>query len=139
MKTKITFAALPKDYRGLLSLHMVRPIHDKVEYENALEILDALAGRDLNRDQGDYFEALSLLVESYEAERLPSFGKKKGLSLLKHLLEENEMSAADLARLLGIDRSLGVRIVNGERHLTVEHILKLVRRFRLPAEVFLGT
>ncbi len=58
--------------------------------------------------------------------------------ILKHLLEENSMSAADLAQLLGVDRSLGVRPVNGERHLTVDRIVKLARRFRLPADVLLG-
>ena len=137
MKTKLTINDLPKDYRGLLSLHMLRPIHDKAEYENALEILDGMAGHDLNPDQDDYFEALSLFVEAYESAHLPGLPAKKGLSLLKHLLEENEMSAADLSRLLGADRSLGVRILNGERNLTVEHIKKLKARFHLPAETFL--
>jgi HTH-type transcriptional regulator/antitoxin HigA len=138
MKTKLTFKDLPKDYQGLLSLHMLRPIHDKIDYANAIEVLDALAGRDLNHDQDDYFEALCLFVEAYESAHFPGFPAKKGLSLLKHLLEENSMSAADLARLLGTDRSLGVRILNGERQLTVEHLKKLASRFRVPTDLFLN-
>jgi HTH-type transcriptional regulator/antitoxin HigA len=138
MKIKLTFKELPRDYRGLLSVHMLRPIHDKIDYANAIEVLDALAGHDLSRDQGDYFEALCLFVEAYESAHFPGFPAKKGLSLLKHLLEENAMSGADLARLLGTDRSLGVRILNGERQLTIEHVKKLAARFRVPTDLFLN-
>jgi HTH-type transcriptional regulator/antitoxin HigA len=137
MKTKFTFKDLPKDYQGLLALHMLRPIHDKVDYGNALEILDAMAGHALNPDQDDYFEALCLFVEAYESSHLPGLPSKRGLPLLKHLAEENGMSGADLSRLLGADRSLGVRILNGERNLTVDHAKKLASRFHVPMEVFL--
>jgi HTH-type transcriptional regulator/antitoxin HigA len=137
MKTKFTFKDLPKDYPGLLALHMLRPIHDKVDYGNALEILDAMAGHTLNPDQDDYFEALALFVEAYESSNLPGLPTKRGLPLLKHLAEENGLSGADLSRLLGTDRSLGVRILSGERNLTVEHARKLAARFQVPMEVFL--
>jgi HTH-type transcriptional regulator / antitoxin HigA len=138
MKTKFVFKDMPKDYRGLLALHMLRPIHDKVDYSNALEILDAMAGHALNSDQDDYFEALAVLVEAYESSHLPGLPSKRGLPLLKHLIEENSMTAADLSRLLGADRSLGVRILNRERNLTVEHIKKLASRFQVPMGLFLA-
>jgi HTH-type transcriptional regulator/antitoxin HigA len=136
MKTKVTFKDLSKDYQGLLALHMLRPIHDKVDYSNALEILDAMAGHTLSPDQDDYFEALSLFVEVYESSHLPGLPSQRGLPLLKHLVEETGMSAADLSRLLGADRSLGVRILNGERNLTVDHAKKLAVRFHVPMETF---
>lgn len=138
MKTKLTFKGMPKNYQGLLSLHMLRPIHDNVDYGNALEVLDALAGHDLTGGQEDYFEALSLFVEAYESAHLPGLPAKRGLPLLRHLMEENGMSAADLSRLLGADRSLGVRILNGERNLTIEHVKRLASRFRVPVELFLS-
>ena len=87
-------------------------------------------------DQDDYFEALSLLVEAYEADHFPTLKGKRGLALLKHLLEENDFSAADLSRILGVDRSLGVRILGGERQLTIERARKLANRFRLPIGIF---
>ncbi|MDD5260464.1 MAG: hypothetical protein PHD76_01310 [Methylacidiphilales bacterium] len=138
MKTKFIFKDLPGDYRGLLALYMLRPIHDKVDYSNALEILDAMAGQALSPDQDDYFEALALLVEAYESSHLPRLPCKRGLPLLKHLIEENKMTAADLPRLLGADRSLGVRILNKERNLTIEHIKKLAARFQVPMGLFLA-
>jgi len=78
MKTKMDFKHLPKTYEGLLRCHMFRPIHDRVGYENSIEILEALAGHNLTPDQDDYFEALSLLVEAYEADRFPMLKRKKG-------------------------------------------------------------
>jgi len=137
-KTKLTFKDLPRNYQGLLALHMLRPIHDKVDYGNALEILDAMAGHAMSADQDDYFEALALLVEAYESAHLPGLPAKRGLPLLKHLIEENDMSAADLSRLLGSDRSLGVRILNGERNLTIDHMKKLAARFHVPMGIFLS-
>jgi HTH-type transcriptional regulator/antitoxin HigA len=137
MKNQIS-SKLPKDYKGLLARQMLRPLHDRIDHENALEILESMAGYELNRDQDDYFEALSLLVEAYESAQLPPFRARKGVALLKHLLEECQWSATDLARLLGTDRSLGIRILNGERNLTVDHIKKLAIHFRVPAQIFLA-
>ncbi|HEY1169957.1 MAG TPA: helix-turn-helix domain-containing protein [Verrucomicrobiae bacterium] len=136
MKTQLAFRSLPKTYQGLVEMHMLRPVRDKVEFENALEMLEPMAGHKLNREQEDYFDALSTLVEAYEREHVPP-SEVKGIELLRHLLEANDMSAADLARLLGCDRSLGVRIMNGERQLTIPHIKKLAERFGLPVEVFI--
>jgi hypothetical protein len=53
MKTTSTLKSsdLPKTYAGLMALHVPRPIHDSVSYENAVEIVHALAGFKLNRDQ----------------------------------------------------------------------------------------
>jgi HTH-type transcriptional regulator / antitoxin HigA len=137
MKACAQFADLPKTYEGLLRTHMLRPIHDRAELRNALEVLDAMAGHRLNREQEEYFEALSTLVEAYERTLVPA-ATVSGLELLRHLLESNNLSAAQLSRLLGRDRSLGVRILNGERGLTVEHIKKLANHFGIPAQAFLG-
>lgn len=117
---------------------MLRPLHDRIDYKNALEILDALAGQDLNADQEDYFEALCLLVEAYESAHYPSFPQPNGVAVLKHLLEEHAMSAADLSRLLQADRSLGVRILNGQRQLTLEHVKKLATHFHLSPQIFIS-
>jgi HTH-type transcriptional regulator/antitoxin HigA len=133
MKTRLASRTLPKTYSELMKRHLLRPIHDKVDLANALEVLDAMAGHRLNAEQEDYFEALSTLVEAYERLHVPP-PKVTGLDLLRHLLEANKMTAADLSRLLGRDRSLGVRILNGERQLTLEHIKKLAEHFGLPVQ-----
>ena len=107
MKTKLEFNTLPRSYEEMMRFHLLRPIHDKVELGNALEILDALAGHRLNREQEDYFDALSTLVEAYERQHVPGT-RRRGIDLLRHLLEANAMNAADLSRLLG--KRIGVLV-----------------------------
>jgi HTH-type transcriptional regulator / antitoxin HigA len=135
LRARSSFSDLPKTYEGLLRIHMLRPVHDRVELRNALEVLDAMAGHRLNREQEEYFEALSTLVEAYEQKSVPA-PRISGLDLLRHLLEVNNLSAAQLSGILGRDRSLGVRILQGERGLTVEHIKKLSAHFGLPVQAF---
>lgn len=141
MKNKILtrFEDLPKTYRELVNeFYMPRPIHDKVGYENAVEAVDALAGHHLNKEQEDYLDAVSTFIENYEKEQ-SAFGgfELKGIEALKYLLEENEMKAQDLSEILGCEKSMGSKILNGERRLTTEHIQALCKRFKVYAELFL--
>jgi HTH-type transcriptional regulator/antitoxin HigA len=130
-------ATLPKTYRELCGLLMPRKIHDDAEMEAAQEIMDALAVRPARTpDQDDYLETLAELVEAYE-EQTVKFTKRSGLETLKFLLTENHLTASDLSRLLGTDTSLGYRILDGERSLTIRHIKKLARHFHVGPEVFL--
>ena len=57
---------------------------------------------------------------------------------LQHLLDAHGMSAADLARLLDIHRTLGAMILRGERKLTLNHVRTLARHFGVSADVFLS-
>ncbi len=135
---KPRFADLPRDYAGLVALLPPRPIHDAVDAANVSEIVFEMAGHTLTADQEDYLEALSVFLEQYEQETVKWPGKQPtGLDCLRHLLEENKMVAADLARLLGVHRSLGAMILRGERQLTVGHIKKLAKRFCVSGELFL--
>jgi antitoxin component HigA of HigAB toxin-antitoxin module len=135
-RTKIEFARLPKDYTGLCRMLTPRPIHDKVEFENVTEITDALAGHKLTVDQEDYFDLLCRLIEDYEKERLDT-PQVTGLEALQHLLDAHDMSAADLARLLDVHRTLGAMILRGERQLTLAHVRTLAKHFSVSADLFL--
>jgi HTH-type transcriptional regulator/antitoxin HigA len=69
-------------------------------------------------------------IEAYDQERV-KWPKGTALDTLRFLLEQHEMSAADLSRILGSDRSLGAKLLRGERRLTVGHIRRLARRFNV--------
>lgn len=131
-------AKLPTRYADLVALHMPRPIHDQIAYDNTIELLDALAGHKLNADQEDYLELLGQLVEAYETAHLAPYPKLKGISALKFLLTENELTGTDLAELLGVDRSIAYKILKGNRNLTTDHIRMLCERFSVSAELFIG-
>ena len=135
--SRIEFGRLPKTYQELVALLPPRPIHDDVELANTSQMIDALAGFDLNADQEDYLEAISMFVEAYEAHRFPmeeSF--ESPLRALRALLAEHGMNGSDLGRLLG-NRTLGAAILNGRRSLSKTHIRVLAEHFRVAPRLFL--
>jgi HTH-type transcriptional regulator/antitoxin HigA len=129
--------ALPEDFESLVSMHPPRAINDKAEMENVQEILDLLTSTPkLTSGQKEYLDTLTILLEACEKDRSP-FPEKKlsDQNILEFLMEQHDMNASDLGRLLG-DRSLGGRILKGERGLSKAHILKLCERFRVGFELF---
>jgi antitoxin component HigA of HigAB toxin-antitoxin module len=112
-----------------------------VDYENALEVAEAMAGFEhrFTRDQADYFELLTDLILDYEAEHEKASGEKERplRERLLSLLESTGWTASDLGRFLGLDATMGNKIVRGERKLTAEHVRKLSTQFSLSAEYFL--
>ena len=135
--TKKDLRRLPKTYGPLVALLPPRPIHDSVDLGNAMEMIDRLAGFDLNADQEDYLEALSTFVEAYEAQRFPIDDSRIApLDALKALLGEHGMTASDLGRVLG-NRTLGTAILGGHRHLSKANIKKLAEHFKVEPGLFL--
>ena len=132
------FARLPRTYSGLVALHMPRPIHDRVAYENAVEVVQSLAGHTLNHDQDDYLALMAKLVEEYESGNVPEPRPVKGIEALKFLLAENQLTAEDLSQILGVSRSIAYRILKGTRQLTADHVRKLSVRFAVSADLLLA-
>jgi antitoxin component HigA of HigAB toxin-antitoxin module len=133
-----SFATLPKDYTGLCQRYVPRPLHDAADYAAARQAIEPLLGFEerLNADQADYLEAVSSFIEAYDQTRV-KWPKGTPLDTLKFLLAQHEMSAADLARVLGGERSMGAKLMRGERRLTVDHIRTLARHFHIEPGVLL--
>jgi HTH-type transcriptional regulator/antitoxin HigA len=123
-----SFDRLPKDYPGLCQSYVPRPLHDAADYASACQAIEPLVGFSdrLTADQADYIEAVSTFIEAYDEARV-QWPKGTPLDTLNFLLEQHDMTAADLSRLLGADRSLGPKILRSERRLTVDHIRTLAR------------
>lgn len=100
---------LPKTFDALHALHPLRPVRDKVEYDNAVEILDRLAVLDRRTaDQEDYLETLLALVGKYDDEHyLADLSHLSPLDSLQYLMEHHKMNGSQLGQLLGGNRSLG--------------------------------
>jgi HTH-type transcriptional regulator / antitoxin HigA len=131
------FNKMPRTFDGLCRMLPLRPIHDETDYDNAIEMLDSIVGFDLNKDQLDYLIALTTLVGAYEDKHYSMDSTDRtGLDALKYLLEQNGMTASDLGHLLG-NRSLGSKILRGERDLSKAHLRILAARFKVDAGLFL--
>ena len=134
----LTHDDIPASYAELAALCLPRPLHDEVDYRNALHVLDAMAGFEMNADQEDYFEAISTFVEKYETvHHAIARADLSPVELLRGLIDEHGMSESDLGRLLG-DRSLGHRILTGERELSKAHIRTLADHFAVEPSVLLA-
>ena len=141
MKTQAIkgFKSLPKDYHSLCKMHLPRPIHAAAAYENTLEIIEVFAGFEeaMNEDQRDYLDLLADLAGDYEDKSLKPAPASSAHERLKYLLENASWSGADLGRFLGLDATMGNKILRGERKLTLDHVRKLAAEFRLNASYFI--
>ena len=138
-KTRHDHDKLPGRFEELVRVMPPQAIADDVQLENVTEMIDCLmAIPKLTKGQALYLETLTQLVQVYEAEHHAiDTGGITGLDSLKYLLEENNMSGSDLAKLLGIHPSMGSKILKGERKLTADHLRKLAERFHVEPSLFL--
>lgn len=133
MKTNLPIKEkIPSTYNKLMALHAIRPLHDDVSYEKALEIFYALMKiENMNEDQSDYFDLLSEQIEKYERKNYSvDLAENNPIENLRSLLQDHGMSKNDLGRLLG-SPELGSRILNGNRELSKRHIEILANYFKL--------
>jgi antitoxin component HigA of HigAB toxin-antitoxin module len=130
---------LPGTLEKLVGMMVPEAIRDDVQNGNVLEMIDTLmALRKLTTGQARYLETLVQLVETYEARHHSiETNKITGIEGLKHLLKDNGMNASDLARLLDIHPSMGSKILQGDRSLTVPHLRKLAAQFKVSPALFL--
>jgi len=64
-------AALPTTFASLNAMLPLRPINDRIDLGNAMEVVDRLAVlAKRTADQEDYLETLSTLIEKYEADTI---------------------------------------------------------------------
>jgi HTH-type transcriptional regulator/antitoxin HigA len=138
MKSKRAITRVENDYLALVKRFPLRPLSSRQELETAGEILDRYIGRDdLTPGERDYVAGLLRFVEDYEKEHLQVELKRlTPIQLLKHLMEENEMSTTDVGCVLG-SRGLASEVLNGNRGLSKTLIAKLAAEFTVNPGLFL--
>lgn len=142
MKTRQKTTRMPSratdDYLELVKRFPLRPLSSRKELREAGEIFDHYIGReDLTPGQQDYLAALSVFAEQFERQQALSRLKRlHPLEIVKHLMEENEMSTTDLGYVLG-SRGLASEVLNGNRGLSKTLIRKLADKFGVDPGLFL--
>jgi HTH-type transcriptional regulator/antitoxin HigA len=137
--TRVRFENLPEGYAALCrEAFLPRPLLDGVDYASVEDVTDAMAlwQDEFTPDQREYFDTLCRLMEDYDKDHV-SWPALTPLDRLRHLLEENNLTAADLSRLLNGSRNLGGMILRGDRNLTVDHVRKLAAHFKVSPELFI--
>lgn len=139
-KSIAAFVDFPKDYRSLCGeILLPRPLRSRREYRAALAVAEVMAGHSLTRDQDDYLDAITTFVEQWEARHEPRLPDATGDEVLRQLLEANQLTGADLARLLGVSSSMASLLLSGKRQLTPAHMTVLSGKFTVSPAVFMPT
>jgi HTH-type transcriptional regulator / antitoxin HigA len=125
-------------YLAMIRRFPLRPIRNEAECDEATVILDKYIVRDdLDEGKADYLQVLVGLVGDYEDKHHPvDKSHITPLGMLKHLMEANDMQAADLGRLLG-NSGLASMILHGKRAISKANAKILGKRFGLNPGVFI--
>jgi HTH-type transcriptional regulator/antitoxin HigA len=131
-----TRAEVGPEYLELLRTYAPRPIHSDAELDATIAALDKLLDRAAPTPaEDDLIDLLGVLIENYEQAHL-DWPPVSGVAVLRHLMEENSLTQADLATDFG-GKSVVSEVLSGKRALSKTHVRKLSERFGLPADVFL--
>jgi HTH-type transcriptional regulator/antitoxin HigA len=128
-----------QQYAQLVRKFPPRPIHSARQYDQTLAVMNRLAMRDedsLSPAEADYLDALATFVAEYDRTQFEEPPPGTPVERLRYLVEQSDMSASDLGRLLG-NRGLGSILLAGKRELSKTHIRILADHFHLDAGYFL--
>ena len=118
----------------------LRPIRSEEELKQATQLAFLLSEsaetKELSQDESDYLEVLFTLIEQFEEQHYPIRTLANPLDRLRYLVEQTDMSASDLGRLLG-NRALGSKLLTGEREMSKAHIRLLAEHFKVEPGLFL--
>jgi HTH-type transcriptional regulator/antitoxin HigA len=126
----------PATYFELVRQFPLTVIADDAHLDRASALIDELLDRS-TRDAGEqaYLDALTTLVESYEAEHVP-MTVVGGVAVLRILMTDNGLSQAELSRETGIAESALSEVLSGKRKLSRGHVGRLARFFSVDAGTF---
>jgi len=124
-------------YHDLVRAFPLRPIRSLSALDEASAVVDRLAVKHpLTKDERDYLDVLSSLIERYENERFP-IAPLPDQDMLAFLIEQKGVAQQVVARQAGIASSTISEILRGKRQLTRRQIEKLAVFFNVEPGVFL--
>ena len=127
-----------EEYLTLVRRFPLESIHDDTHLEAAMQVIDGLVDHlsTLSVAEKMYLGALSDLVATYEDKHV-EIPPMSGIDALRFLMEINELSQTDLARIIERPPSTISEVLSGKRRLALPHIQRLAAHFGLPTDVFL--
>jgi HTH-type transcriptional regulator / antitoxin HigA len=123
-------------YLELVRAFPLVSIRDDAHLNDSLAVIDRLVEQpQLTAAEEAYLGALTDLLKTYENIHV-HIPPMSGVEALRYLMDENDLSQADLVPEFGT-ASIVSEVLAGKRRLSLTHIQRLAARFGLPAEVFM--
>jgi len=123
------------EYATLLARALPAVVHNEKENERLIAMLEELDRKEKpSAAERRLAELLTVLIENFEEEHY-ALTAARPAEVLRELMESNGLKAKDLLDVFGT-RSIVSEVLREKRGLTVEHIRRLSRRFRVSPEIF---
>lgn len=113
----------------------IKPIRTDIDYEQALEQLDAIFDAEEGSQEADLRDVLVVLIEDYENEHY-AVDLPDPVEALKFRMEQQGLTQKDLVPLIG-SRSKVSEVLSRKRRLSLRMIRALHQELGIPAEVLL--
>lgn len=114
----------------------IRPIKTEQDYNSAISRIEELWGTKRDTPEGDEFDLLVTLVESYEMKHY-AIALPDPIDAIEFRMEQMGMTKADMVQYLGSQSKVS-EILNRKRSLTLKMIKSLYKGLKIPAEVLLA-
>jgi HTH-type transcriptional regulator/antitoxin HigA len=111
-------------------------IKSRTQYNEYCEILEELTFKN-SQDEAtlDEIDLVTLLIENWDRENT-YFRQVDPVTLLRSLMADHKLKASDLAKILGVGKSLVSEILNYRKGLSKDVIRGLAEYFKLQHEAF---
>ncbi len=113
-------------------------IHSLTQYNEYCNIYEKLLMKKADKHVEE-LDLLELLIEDYDTRTIEAIGNNEDMNpveILQHLMEEQKLTKAELARQLKVSRQLITEILNYKRNINKSMITKLSNRFKMQPVAF---
>ena len=131
-------AKTDRRYLNLVRQFPVRPIRSKRELGRAMKIAGHLATYDEGTHpsgEQDCLDALTVFIEDYQRRHPAKLHEPTPVAMLKHLMEEHDMSVTELGRVIGSQSNASL-IVSGKQPINKRIMRLLSEHFGVAPSVF---
>lgn len=113
----------------------IKAIRTEQDYDQALIRLEEIFHAEVDSQEGEEAEILSILIEKYEDQHHP-IGMPDPIEAIKFRMEQMGMKQKDLAEVVGFNSRVS-EILNRRRKLTLNMIRRLSDQLQIPTEVLI--
>jgi HTH-type transcriptional regulator/antitoxin HigA len=136
MNVKTNPQRISDEYLALIHTFPPRPIRGDEQHRRAVGIVNGLLDRpELTPDAEDYLDVLGLLIADYE-DSVYEHPEFTPVDRLRHLMEENALTQAELARRAGVAVTSLSDILNDKRRISPKVRAKFAQCFGVSASFF---
>ncbi|RQP19922.1 MAG: helix-turn-helix domain-containing protein [Parapedobacter sp.] len=111
----------------------IKPIKSELDYQAAMERLEAIFDAKPGTPEGDELEVLGVLIDNYERTHFP-IDLPDPIEAIKFRMEQMDYSNKDLAEVIGFKGRVS-EILNRKRKLSINMIRKLHESMQIPTDV----